>query len=366
MKRELILILIQNLGGGGAEKVTINLATYLKDKGYLVKLVLLEETGAFLNTLPTGIEIINLKVNRFRNSIFPMVSCFNMFKPKIILVNMWPLTFFATISWLISRRLGKLFLVEHTNLLRAHNGLNTISKFFFKISCRITYPFATGVVAVSKGVFKEIIEISKLKKEKVKVINNPIFRNNIPNSIGFYEIPDFWKNCKYRILSVGRFGAEKNHKMLLNSFAILRRHLDAKLIILGDGPLYSSTKDYVLNLGMSDSVYLPGFVLNLDSFYYYSDLFVLSSNNEGFGNVIVEALSHGVQVVCTDCPSGPSEILSNGKYGTLVPVNDCEIMAGAMLKSLLNPTDREFLKGRARDFSIDKMSEKYLDMFLNF
>jgi glycosyltransferase involved in cell wall biosynthesis len=111
---------------------------------------------------------------------------------------------------------------------------------------------------------------------------------------------------------------------------------------------------------------MPGFTTDTNPFYYHSNLFVLSSNFEGLPTVLIEALDYGISIVSTDCPSGPSEILSNGIYGTLVPVGDAEKLAFAMQQSLLNPRDKISLKGRAKDFSVEKMSELYLSMFLNF
>jgi glycosyltransferase involved in cell wall biosynthesis len=92
-------------------------------------------------------------------------------------------------------------------------------------------------------------------------------------------------------------------------------------------------------------------------------LFVLSSRWEGFGNVIVEALECGVPVVSTDCPSGPAEILENGRIGRLVPIQDPAALAASIAESLRNPVDRELLMRRARDFMVSAIADQYLDYF---
>ena len=91
--------------------------------------------------------------------------------------------------------------------------------------------------------------------------------------------------------------------------------------------------------------------------------FVLSSQWEGFGNVIVEALECGVPVVSTNCESGPEEILESGRYGKLVPIQNPSALAGAMVASLNEKHDREALKCRAKDFSVRKISFEYLNYF---
>jgi glycosyltransferase involved in cell wall biosynthesis len=91
-------------------------------------------------------------------------------------------------------------------------------------------------------------------------------------------------------------------------------------------------------------------------------VFVLSSAWEGFGNVLVEAMAVGTPVVATNCPSGPAEILENGKYGQLVKVGDAEAMAEGILAELEGSTNSELLQHRARQFSYDKIADQYLEL----
>ena len=95
-----------------------------------------------------------------------------------------------------------------------------------------------------------------------------------------------------------------------------------------------------------------------------TDVFVLSSEWEGFGNVLVEALACGATVVSTDCHSGPSEILENNKYGLLVPVGDPEALAEAIERSLVQPFPAKQGIARARDFSVEKAVAQYIKILL--
>ena len=110
---------------------------------------------------------------------------------------------------------------------------------------------------------------------------------------------------------------------------------------------------------------MPGFVSDPSSYYERASLFVLSSDWEGLPTVLIESLAYGVPIVSTDCPSGPSEILSNGKFGSLIEMQDPEALAGGMLQSLSSKHNTTELKLRAQEFSIDKAVKQYENILFN-
>jgi glycosyltransferase involved in cell wall biosynthesis len=117
-------------------------------------------------------------------------------------------------------------------------------------------------------------------------------------------------------------------------------------------------------LGIENDIDLPGFVSNPYAYMARAALFVLSSLWEGLGNVLVEALALGTPVVSTDCPSGPREVLQNGRYGPLVPVGDVDALVEAMLATLANPPDKAFLARAVRAYTVDMSSRQYLETLL--
>ena len=164
---------------------------------------------------------------------------------------------------------------------------------------------------------------------------------------------------------MGTLKEQKDHRTLIRAFARLSRDFNAKLTILGEGPLRAGLESLIAELGLQSRVSMPGFVVDPYPWLRSADLFVLSSQYEGFGNVIVEALECGVPVVSTDCPSGPAEILENGRYGRLVPVDDVVALATAMSASLAELHDREKLMKRATAFSVRNISDQYLSYFFS-
>jgi glycosyltransferase involved in cell wall biosynthesis len=122
-------------------------------------------------------------------------------------------------------------------------------------------------------------------------------------------------------------------------------------------------QDLAVELGVGEDVALLGYQSNPSTFLRAARVFALSSNYEGFGNVLVEALLAGCPIVSTNCPSGPAEILDNGKYGTLVPVNDPGSLAEAILASLATEPDAEKLRQRGSEFSLERAVAGYHRIF---
>jgi glycosyltransferase involved in cell wall biosynthesis len=132
-------------------------------------------------------------------------------------------------------------------------------------------------------------------------------------------------------------------------------------VILGEGPQRPELEACVRDLGLEDDVWLPGAVDNPYAWMARAQLFVLASYFEGLPTVLIEALACGCPVVSTDCPTGPREILEDGRHGELVPMRDPEALAAAMARTLDNPLDSETLKTRAMDFHVDRIADEYLD-----
>jgi glycosyltransferase involved in cell wall biosynthesis len=220
-------------------------------------------------------------------------------------------------------------------------------------------------MAVSEGVKQDLCRLGAFADERVTVIYNPVARGLVnPAPVETALRQKLWgPGFNHHVLAVGSFKTQKNFPLLIRAFAQLPQSLKAKLIVVGEGVLRPELEMLVLELGLQDRVALPGFALDPSCWYRSADLFVLSSSWEGFGNVIVEALECGVPAVSTDCPSGPAEILANGRYGRLVPVGDATALAAAIQASLLEAHDHEALRRRAQDFAVPKIAEQYLAYF---
>jgi glycosyltransferase involved in cell wall biosynthesis len=364
----LISLILPNLQGGGAERVAVNLANYWVSQGIQIDIVLMEDSGELLQLVDPRIHIHSLQASRVRRSILPLRSYFYVREPAVVWVCMWPLTTAAIMAWLLSGKPGKLITSDHINLSISCNNELNLNPLYLQAALRSTYPFATGLMAVSQGVKQDLCQLGGFAEDRVKVIYNPVARGvDNPRPIDSVERQRLWGvGFTHHVLAVGSFKTQKNFHLLLRAFAQLPDLLNAKLTILGEGSLRFQLEALILELGLCDRVALPGFVLDPSCWYRSSDLFVLCSDWEGFGNVIVEALECGVPVVSTDCPNGPAEILENGRYGRLVPVGDATALAAAMQASLTESHDYEALRRRAQDFAVPKIAHQYLEYFRSF
>ena len=357
-----IAFFLPDLRCGGAEKVALLLANEFIKQGFNVDMVLSKAQGEFLSELSSQIRIIDLKADRIRYMFKPLLKYFKSEKPDVVLASMWPLTLLAVVAFKAAKLSGSVVVSDHTTFSQAPLMQKRSMRWFFKYSLSSVYPFANAIVAVSDGVADDLCGLGGIKRKSITVIFNPVETN----TSRFTEDEGYrnWKNSKgKKIIAVGALKKEKDYPSLLEAFSLLLKEEDAHLTILGQGDLLADLKALAIKLEIAERVNFAGFIRNPSAWISSSDLLVLSSNCEGFGNVLIEAMSVGTPVVSTDCQSGPKEILENGKYGILVPVSDINALANAMYKSINDKHDRDALKNRAADFSVDKIAKQYIEAF---
>jgi glycosyltransferase involved in cell wall biosynthesis len=234
------------------------------------------------------------------------------------------------------------------------------------------YRLADHVVAVSHDLADEAAEQLDVPRERVLAIHNPVVGPELAEELAEpLDDPWFAPGAPPVILSAGRISAQKDFETLVRAFALLRRTRPCRLVILGknhDGRSREERRHRLLalaaELGVADDVRLPGFVLNPFPHMARAALFVLSSRYEGLPGVLIQALACGTPVVSTACPTGPREILEDGRYGHLVPVGDVEAIAKAMVDTLDRPPPRDWLAARARHFSVERAFAAYRSLVL--
>lgn len=197
------------------------------------------------------------------------------------------------------------------------------------------YAGADAVIAVSREAASDLTERLRLSPGQVRMIYNPVITPALfEQAKEAVEHPWFAPGQPPVVLSAGRLCEQKDFPTLLRAFAQVRAHTRSRLVILGEGPERLSLERMASDLGLRASVLLPGFVANPYAYMARAATYVLSSKWEGLPTVLIEALACGAPVVSTDCPSGPREILQDGKYGRLVPVGDADALAQAIEANL--------------------------------
>jgi glycosyltransferase involved in cell wall biosynthesis len=365
MSKGTISLLLPDLRGGGAERVAVNLANSFAQRGYAVDMVLMSAKGEFLADLLHGVRVVDLKVNRLRGVLFPLVRYLRQSRPAALLVCMWPLTVVALWARMLARVPTRMVVAEHTTWSRDEIASSSWGR--WKVSNTMHYAFsgADSIVTVSNGAADDLARFANIDRNGITVIYNPVVSDSKPPASAPLAPAGWWTGPHYKVLAVGTLKTIKDYGTLLHAFARLRQQVDARLLILGEGECRFALEAQARQLGIDASVFMPGFVKDISPYYQQADLHVLSSTGEGFGNVIVEALAVGTPVVSTDCPSGPREILRDGQFGRLVPVGDAAALAVAMAESLVATHDTAALMARAQDFSIDKAADRYLELLVS-
>lgn len=354
-----IAILLPDLRGGGAERVAVNLANQWAFRGYTVDIVLMSATGVFLADLERRVRVVDLNANRVRAVLLPLVRYLLHCRPDALLAFMWPLTVISVWARTLARVHTRLILSEHTTWSRSELLKHPTVSWQVRNSMHFFFPASDGIVVVSQGAADDLALFAQLDRSAITVIYNPVVGDAKPPASKPLEPSRWWFGPHKRVLAVGTLKSIKDYSTLLDAFTCLRQHIDARLLILGEGECRAALEAQARQFGIEDSVFMPGFVKDPTPYYQQADLHVLSSKGEGFGNVIVEALAAGTPVVSTDCQSGPREILAGGQFGLLVPVGDASALAAAMAESLAVKHDRAALKAHAQHFSIDKAVDQY-------
>ncbi len=328
-----LALFLPGLYGGGAERVMLNLAKGIAGRGYPVDLVLGRAEGSFLVDVPASVRLVDLNVARILLGTPALMKYLRRERPAALLSvlhgNMMALWAKPLAGYPV-----RIVLAEHNTLSLVAGG-NSLRWRFYPLLARAFYPWADAIVAVSRGVADDLAQTIKIRRDRIQVIYNPIVTPEMFEKSAAALDHAWFKNGEPPVvLAVGRLTGQKGFDVLLQAFARVRKNHSARLLILGEGEERPGLERLVKDLGLEEAVSLPGFVSNPYAYMAQAAVFVLSSRWEGLPTVMVEALSLGTPIVATDCPSGPREILSDGKYGRLVPVEDPFALAAAIEATL--------------------------------
>lgn len=389
-----LALFITSLVGGGAERVTLNLAAALADRGHTLDLLVGRKEGQLHEHIPATVRIIDLGAASARQllpivlkmprtakglastllhpkapwilgAVPALVRYLNDRPPATLLSVRNYANIAALLAWRLKSGRPRLVISAHNHLTVAATHARKAYRRKFPQLARSLYPEADRIVAVSNGVAEDLVQSIGLPRSRITTIYNPVFHPELLAQARDTPTHEwFVPGAPPVVLGIGKLKPQKDFACLVRAFARVLATRPARLLILGEGPQREALVSLAHELGVADAVSLPGFVANPFAYLGRAAVFVLSSAWEGLSNVIIEALACGCPVVSTDCPSGPAEILDGGTYGRLVPVGDDAALARAIVATLDQPLAPERLRDRARLFSVDHAVECYLDVLL--
>lgn len=371
-----ILFFLTVLGGGGAEMNFVRLAAELRKQGIEPIYATCRGGGSYEKLLPHDVRhcvldtgSINSGTVRLIRSIGPLRRLIDEVEPDIVCPVLTLTTLPAIVAASRARHKAKIVLAIQNALEPA---LFTNPGLYTRIQRKLTeklWPKADGLIAISKGVAKDISTYLQDKAPPMDVVYNvgkPLAEELDRSGNASIDTP----GDRIQLVACGRLTRQKDYPTLLKAMSLLQTSPRPILRILGTGSDLNSLKALVSELGLDGDVIFLGFRDDVLAHMRSADVFILSSRWEGFGNVIVEAMSVGTPVISTRCPHGPDEIITDGVSGRLVDVADAGELAAA-IDQIVSNTDlsrrlAEAGLARAEDFSAAKIGAEYAASFRRF
>lgn len=354
-----LAVLLHDLRGGGAERVSLNLVRGMVDAGRDVDLVLVSAKGKYQDLIPAEARVIDLNKSNVFKAIPAMVRYLRRERPRAVLSALTHINIAILIAKLLARVPTRVAVAEHNQIsLKAAKAKGLRGRLIYRL-VPFLYPFADDVIGVSKGVATDVEAFSRLKSGRVLCVYNPVYDQSMSDAAAApVDHPWLQPGQPPVLIAAGRLHEQKGFDVLLHALRIVRRTTDCRLIIMGEGDLRPQLQALVEDLDLTDHVSLIGFVANPYAMMSRASVFVLSSRWEGLPTVLLEAMACGAPVVSTDCPSGPDEILEGGRHGLMVPVEDPEALAEAIVTTLKG--GRASGVDYAKSFSVAASTSGYL------
>ncbi|MEZ5845629.1 MAG: glycosyltransferase [Geminicoccaceae bacterium] len=387
-------VLVEDLRGGGVQRMLMLIASGLAERGHDVSLISLSGEGELAADMAPGVRLVVLepanplaaRLRALRNPAFrkrdllaylalhansrsldwlpSLIGHIDRDRPDALFAATQHLNMTASLAVTAARHRPRLLLSIRSHFTNGKSRRDRESRFCGPFYRRC-YGMADAITAVSRGVMENMAEALGLDPAAITVVHSPTLTADFENRANEPVRHRWFGNRDAPVMvAVGRPSFQKDFGTLVDAFLIARRQRPLKLMIIGATDNTRKRRDIVEELqgrvraaGAEADFDLPGWCANPLPYIRNADLLALSSRFEGLPNVLIEALACGTPAVSTDCPSGPREILDDGRYGRLVPVGDAQAFAGAILATLETPVDGETLRQRAglynRKASID-------------
>lgn len=371
-----ITLVISTLDGGGAERVAANMANYWAAKGWEVTILTTDSGGqSSCYSLHPRVTHLDLESPRFHHlpsdlqGSAPVVGLINGCSESERAVLIPRTTAILKLREAISSTAPEVVIsyMDRTNVrvLAATRGLGLpviVSEHIdphesfigaeWELLRRRLYPQATYVTVLTEEALDYFSSVAGIRG---RVVPNAVTPPDFPSP---EEIPQ--RKAGRLLLAMGRLDHQKGFDLLLRAFALVaERHPDWTLEIVGEGPIRPYLEERVQSRGLAERVRLPGFTRRPFDAMRRADLFVLSSLDEGFPNVLLEAMACGLAVVSFDCPSAPRHIIRHGVDGILVPPRDAQAMAAALDRLMGDEAERKQLAAKAPEvakrFGLEKI-----------
>ena len=327
-----LIIFMPFIGGGGVEKNLFLISNFLSKKINNLKICTI--SNQFQKKFSKNIKFIypkNSYPNNINIRIKYIICLFELFKYLRKNKNSVVFSFQANIYCIIICRLLGIKVIARSNSSPSGWHHNFIKKKIYKILISLA-----DIVVVNSISFKK--QMQKRFDIKVKCIFNPLNKNEILKLSKKKKKETFFKTKKnfVKLINLGRLTDQKDHLTLLRAVKLLKKDIRFKLLILGKGNEHKKLTNFIKKNDLANDVKIRDYVDNPYPILLDADIFILSSKYEGLPNALLEAVTLKKICISSDCPTGPNEILLNGKGGLLFEVGDYKNLASKIRYCLKN------------------------------
>ena len=364
VKKEKLAIFLATSGHSGVDRIMKNLINELARRGLSVDLLRIEKHGPYLEPVPENITIVDLGTSHVNSSLPALISYLKKQRPVSLLTDKDRVNRIAILARKIAGVETRIVIRTGTTVSVDMQHRSKIQQWLQTFSYRKLYPGADAIIVPSKGAAEDLARIGHLGLDRIHVLPSPVVSDDIFEHAS-RPVDHPWLSHPTNsplIMGVGELSPRKDFGTLVRAFARVRRYRECRLLILGKGKQKEQLQNLGEQLGISEDFSLPGFVSNPYSYMRKASMLALTSRWEGAPVVLMEALALGLPVVATDCPSGPREILDDGKLGALVPVGDDSKLAEEIENTLDSPIPKKKLEMAARAYRISTSTDRYLNV----
>lgn len=361
-----VLFVLPRIVAGGVERATLNLIDGLQRQNVTCRLALGRVHGELAKEAMALTSVDEVAVSGKWLFAFGLLRVLRHFRPTHIITAFADVTFMALVARFLAGSRTPVIVGVHGTLQEQAGAGGWRVRFqyvFYGWLAGLVYRHCAAIVAVSQGVAKDVRDRHPSSLSRLVVIDNPVFTDAMRQRIAKLQ-PAAPRGSVFLLVALGRLAYEKGFDILIRAMpAILSEH-DVHLDIYGAGVERLRLQTLIESLQLQSRVTLKGNTLDPLAAISSADLFVFPSRHEGFGVALVEALACGKQIVASDCPHGPSEILKKGALGQLVAPDDPHALAKAVCMSLSGVAwfDPELLRTRAADFAAEVAVGHYLTL----
>ena len=345
----------------GVPLAQIRFARALQAKGHEVDLIIGYVDPEYDLPANLDVNIIHLNQPKVRGMLFPVRNYLKNMKPDVVFSAEDHLNMVVLLAAISTGSKAKISGSSRVTPFDTYSDTPFTKRWFLKQLVRAVNWRANALTCVSKDMVGQyrLVFKSSPHVDIYNIVDDKASRKKSKEPVDHKWLQ---QDADPVIIAAGRLARWKGFSDLIRAVSLIPKERNARLIILGDGPQRPELEALVENLGLKDSVDLPGYVNNPLKYFSKSKVFVLSSLVEGLPNVLVEAMMCGCTPVSTDCPTGPREVLNNGKYGYLVPVGNPEELAIGIERALDLPISASLLEEAVQPFEESAVINRHFEV----